>query len=218
MLAAITIPISTFELSIIYQKPEIRLMGDRVGLVQALFDALAPWNPDLDEMEVITTGKPSEHGIKIRVGSQKASFFFSATGCKFVKEAANWSDAEEILRLLGTVLTTLVETCGVAFAKQVAILSLHLELKTVPFKDILRAFVVPPLLELDSSPPNAMATVVRWPKRRITLDGSAALANGIFIQTEREFDAKATFDQMKKIIFDDETELLKVLGVEEVVA
>jgi hypothetical protein len=216
MPAAITIPISTFELSITYRKPEIRLMGDRVGLVQALLDALAPWNPDLDEMEVITTGKPSEQGIKIRIGTQKASFFIGATGCKFVKEAADWSDADEILRLLGTVLTTLIQASGVVFAKQVTILSLHLELKAVSFKDILRAFIVPEILKLYPSPPNAMATVVRWQKRRITLDGSAALANGIFLQMEREFDANATYDEMKKTIFDDEAELLKMLGVEEV--
>jgi hypothetical protein len=213
---AITIPISTFELSIAYEKPEIKLMTDRVVPVQALFTALGPWAPELDDMEIITAGKLSEQGVKIRISSQKASFFFGTTGCKFTKDAANWADADEILRLITTALGALNETSGVTFGKRTAILSLHLQLKTVSFKDILRTFMSPELLKLDPSPTEAVAIVARWPKHRITLDGSAALANGIFLQTEREFDANTTFEDMKTIIFNDETELLKLLGVEEV--
>lgn len=216
MPAAITIPISTFELAIAYDRPEIKLMADRIVPVQALFTALGPWAPELDDMEIITAGKLSEQGVKIRISSQKASFFFGTTGCKFTKDAANWAEADEILRLLTTALGALNKTSGVTFGKRTAILSLHLQLKTVSFKDILRTFMAPELLKLDPSPTEAMAIVARWPKHRITLDGSAALANGIFLQTEREFDANTTFDDMKTIIFNDEAELLKLLGVEEV--
>jgi hypothetical protein len=74
----------------------------------------------------------------------------------------------------------------------------------------------PELLKLDPSAADAMATILRWPKHRLTLDGSAALANGIFLQMEREFDANVSFDEMKKALFDDEAVLLKTLGVEEV--
>jgi hypothetical protein len=215
MPAAITIPISTFELSITYQKPAIRLMADRVTVLEALFAALEPWSPDVDEMEIITTGKPSEQGVKIRISTQKASFFFSATVCKFIKESANWSDADEVQRLIEAAVTALAQASGVVFGKQVTILSLHLQLKSVSFKDILRGFMSPELLKLDPLAANAMATVLRWPKHRITLDGSAALANGIFVQMEREFDPKSTFNDMKETILNDEIDLLKLLGVEE---
>jgi hypothetical protein len=218
MPAEITIPLSTFELSVAYDKPNIKLMADRVAPVQALFAALAPWAPDLDDMEIISTGKPSEQGVKIRIASQKAAFFFGATECKFTKEAAIWAEADEILRLLATALDALAESSGITYGKRIAILSLHLQPKTVSFKDILRAFMAPALLKLESAPTDAMAILIRWPKRRITLDGSAALANGIFLQTEREFDGSVPFDDMKNTIFDDESELFRTLGVEEVEA
>ena len=135
-----------------------------------------------------------------------------------MKDAANWPEADETLRLLQTALTTLAQTSGLAFGKRVSTLSLHLQPKTVSFKDILRNFISPELLKLDSSPTDAMATVIRWPKHRITLDGSSALANGIFLQIEREFDPAVGFDDMKNTIFQDEAGLLRLLGLEEVEA
>jgi hypothetical protein len=218
MPAAITIPISVFELSIVYKEPAIGLLGDRTVVVQALFKALSAWGPSVDDMEVITTGKQSEQGIRLRLPAQKVSFFFGPVGCKFTKDAALWAEVDEILPILDAALTALAQTSGVTFGKRIAVLSLHVQLKTVSFKEILRPLIVPEILMLDTCPTEATAIVSRWPKRRITLDGSAAIANGIFIQTEREFDASATHEYMKQTIFNDEVELLKLLGVEEVAA
>jgi hypothetical protein len=60
-----------------------------------------------------------------------------------------------------------------------------------------------------------MAIVARWKNRRITLDGSAAIANAIFVQLEREFNAEASYDDIKTQILADEIELFTLLGVEE---
>jgi len=60
MPAEITVPISVFELTVQYDKPNIRLMAERAEAVEALFAAFAPWNPQLDDMEVLTAGKPTE--------------------------------------------------------------------------------------------------------------------------------------------------------------
>ena len=46
-----------------------------------------------------------------------------------------------------------------------------------------------------------MAIVSRWPQRRITLDGSAAIANAIYVQTERDFDAQASYEDVKQTRF-----------------
>jgi hypothetical protein len=216
MAAAITIPISTFELAIAYERPEVRLLADRAPIVQALFARLAPWNPSIDDMEVLTAGKPSEQGVKIKIPSRNASFFFGASSCRFTKDTANWSEADEILKLLTALLDTLVATGGVKFGKRAAIVTLHLQPKTVSSKDILRRLIVPHILKLESAPTEAMAVVTRWPNRRITIDGSAALANGIFLQMEREFDASLSFDEMKKAILSDESELFELLDIEEV--
>jgi len=218
MSADVTIPISTLEVTFNYTKPSVKLMADRVVPVQALLEAFAPWHPALDDMEIIAKGKLTEQGVKFRIESQKASFFIGIASCKFVKDAANWPEADEILHLLQAALTALAAASDVEFGTRSSILSLHLQLKTVPFKDILRNFISPELLKLDTAPTTAMATVVRWPTYRVTLDGSAAIANGIFLQMEREFDADASFDEMKKTVHDDEVTLFRLLGVNEVEA
>ena len=62
----------------------------------------------------------------------------------------------------------------------------------------------------------SMAIVANWPTRRITLDGSAQLANGVYIQMERDFPAEMHMDEAKEHIFKDEADMLKLLEVEEV--
>jgi hypothetical protein len=215
MAAEITIPISIFELTVKYDKPNIRLLTDRVGAVQELFAAFAPWNPQLDDMEVLTTGKPTQQGVNIKIATQNVSFFFGAVHCKFVKDPAVWAEADQILAILTAALEALKRATGVDYAARISVLSLHLQPKTVQFGDILRKFIVPEILALSKDQTTAMAIVSRWPKHRITLDGSAALANGIFVQSERQFDASTTFDDMKATILQDEQDLFKLLDVQE---
>jgi hypothetical protein len=216
MPAEITIPISTFELTVRYEKPNILLLTDRGASVQEIFSSFAAWNPQLDDMEVITAGKPTEQGVRIKIASQNASFFFGATECKFVKNSAVWAEADQILSILAAGLDALHRSAGIAYGDRTSVLSLHLQPKTVQFRDILRKFVVPEILSLSCDELATMAVVTKWSRYRITLDGSAALANGIFVQAERRFDSKASFDDMKKIIFQDEQDLLKLLDVVEV--
>jgi hypothetical protein len=218
MPTAITIPISMFELAIGYQKPELRLLADRARPVQALFDAFAPWTPRLDDMEIITAGRHSEQGVKIRINGQGASFFFGALGCRFTQENATWDHAANLQELVTIALNTLATSTGVIFGTKTSIVSRHLQPETGSFKDILRNFIVPGIQNLAQEPAIAMAIVARWPKRRITLDGSAALANAIFLQTEREFDSAVSLEQIQKTLWAERQELFELLGVAEVQA
>jgi|SRR5271165_1607383 len=212
----ITIPISMFEVTIRYEKPVIRLLADRAEIIQALFDAFGEYEPNADDLEVVSTGKTTEQGIKLRLASQRINLFFGATLCKFTKEVAIWAEADTILSTLVTFARILTETGGVALGEKNSVLSLHLQPKAVPFQDILRPFITPDIRNLESAPLRAMAVVVRWPGRRVTLDGSAQLANGIFVQMERDHAANASFDDMKQRIYDDEVAILRLLNVEEV--
>ncbi len=216
MPAEITIPFSVFELTVQYNKPNIRLMAERAGAVEALFAAFAPWNPQLDDMEVLTSGKPTEQGVQIKIASQNASFFFGATYCKFVKNSAVWAQADGILEVLTAALDALHRATNIVYGGRTSVLTLHLQPKTVQFLDILRRFIAPEILALSKEQTTAMAVVSRWPKYRITLDGSAVFPNGIFVQSERQFDATATFDDMKATVFQDELDLFKLLDVQEV--
>jgi hypothetical protein len=51
--------------------------------------------------------------------------------------------------------------------------------------------------------------------RKVTIDGSGALANGLFLRLERDFEASATYDEMAQLLRHDEEELFTILGIEE---
>jgi hypothetical protein len=134
MAEQITIPISIFEVTIRYEQPVIRLLADRVAIVQALFDTFAEYEPNPDDLEAVTTGKTTEQGIKLRLASQRVSLFFGATGCKFTKEAAVWAEADKILGILSSFLNILTKMGEARLGKRNAVLSLHLQPKTVSFQ------------------------------------------------------------------------------------
>ena len=216
MPASITIPISTFDITFVYERPVIRLLVDRLQVIETIFTALSPWSPNLDDMEVVTEGKLSEQGVKFKLASQRAYFFFGPTNCRFSKDAATWADFEEIERLLSTVISAFRGVTNINFMSQISMLTIHLQPAEVPFRDILRKVLIKDsLLALDPSPTTVMAMVLRWAKFRVTIDGSAALANGIFVQMEREFDGQATLEDIKMAIHKDEQDIFKILAVKE---
>src|ERR1035438_5328654 len=96
----VSIPISFLEYTAGFERPVFAAMMDRAGIVQAIFDALAPWKMEIDHLEPITTGKPSEQGVKFKIPGKKATFFFGASSCKFTKDDADWASAEETIAIL----------------------------------------------------------------------------------------------------------------------
>ena len=216
MAELVTIPISIFEYTVSYERPEFNVWLDRASVVQAVFDALTKWEPRIDDVDAITTGKTSEQGFTIKLPLKTASFFFGPASCKFTKENADWQTAAETLEMLEAALTALVQSTGVGISARSAAISLHLQPKAVPFITLLKPFVVTQLAALDVQPVLALASVVKWERRKVTIDGSGVIANGVFLRFEREFPlAGATHDEMAVRLRQDEEELFRILGVEE---
>ncbi len=71
----VTIPISFFEVAITFERPVFQLWIDRAPVLQGIFDALTPWSPSIDDTEVRNDGKPSTHGITLKLPLKRASFF-----------------------------------------------------------------------------------------------------------------------------------------------
>lgn len=210
----ISIPISFFEATFIYKEPNVGLWLDRANVVQALFEALKSWQIDVDNIEVITTGKPSEQGIKFKLPQKQIAFFFGPTLCKFSKDNADWASAEETIVVMDRAVSALTKSGNVEVANIEAVIALHMQPKTLPFMRILAPFIPDPLIRLGEDV-RTMANIVKWDKRRVIVDGSGQLANGIFLRFEREFDGSVTYQQMAEQLRADEEALFAVLDVKE---
>ncbi|HXP86252.1 MAG TPA: hypothetical protein VN841_16115 [Bryobacteraceae bacterium] len=215
MVELVTIPASFFELIAEYERPAIHLLIDRGAVVQAIFDALKPWNPRIDDIESHTTGKHSEQGVTFRLPTKHVSFFFGAAACRFARDAVDWTSAEETINMLDTCLSALLRHAGVAWVTQKTAIGVHIQPRTKNFVDILRPFLVHELAMLDQGPLQTMAVVAKWGKRRLTLDGSGLLANALFVKLEREFETSISYEAMAQQLHADEEELFRILGIEE---
>jgi hypothetical protein len=211
----VTIPISIFEFAVHYERPEFSVWIDRAPLVQGIFDSLKPWEPRIDDVEAITTGKVSEQGFTIKLPLKRVSFFFGPASCKFTRENMDWQSAEETITILDAAISALIQSSGVAMGPKNTAISLHLQPKSLPFITLLAPFIAPHLAALDSEPVLTMAAVAKWRHRKVTIDGSAAVANAVFLRFDREFPSDATYDEIVGQLRKDEGDLFKILGVEE---
>jgi len=211
----VTIPIAAVEMTIEYDSPSMKLVMDRANVVDQLFKAFKQWNISIDDVEVITEGKPSEQGVRFKLPLKRTSFFFGAGGCKLIRDDASWDTAEETLVILETGWKILAEAGGVRAGVYHTNIAMHMQLKNKPFVELLKPFAPAPFINLDHSPITAVAAVIRWKDRRVTIDGSGQLANGIFVRLERDFPGSLSFYDIAKQLRADEDQVLDIVGVKE---
>ena len=211
----VNIPIALFEITIDYVRPNMKLLLDRAKVVDALFEVFSRWNIGMDNIEVVNEGKPSEQGIRFKIPEKRTTFMFGGGSCTLVRDDVDWNAAEEIISILTSAYGVVQELGGIQTGAFKTDLVMHLQPKTAKFIDILAPFAPPQLLKLDPTTPKATASVVRWNKRRITLDGSSQLANGVFMRLEREFPATVTYEDIAHQLRADELELFDLMDVIE---
>jgi hypothetical protein len=211
----VTIPISFFEYVGVFEDPIISLWLERGAVVEAMFKTFKVWNIDVDDVEPRTTGKPSEQGITFKLPAKKVSFFFGSSQCRFTRDDADWASAEESIEILEAAIKTLAEKSGARIKTQKTAIAMHLQPRKKPFIDLLQPLVPRSIAELESQKSVTMASIVKWQDRKVTIDGSAALANGIFLKLEREFDSGASFGQIADVLKKDEDAVFALLNVTE---
>ncbi|HEV2325563.1 MAG TPA: hypothetical protein VGS10_16550 [Terracidiphilus sp.] len=211
----VTIPIAFFEYTARYVKPNFQALMDRARIVQAIYDSLIPWQIKIDDVEPITTGKPSEQGINFRLPDRKVLFYFGVESCKFTKNDADWAGAEDLIKIMSASFKALKQTAGVDFLNQQASVAMHVQPTKMRFVELLKPFLSPAIQALESTEMTSGAAIIKWDKHRIVLDGSAALANALFLKFEREFEGDETLENMALRLRSDEDAILKMLGVEE---
>jgi hypothetical protein len=210
----VTVPVSFVEILIDFERPDIRIWLDRATIVQDVFDALRPWNADVDDIEPVTTGRPSEQGVTFKLPLKRILFFVGSAYCRFTRDALDWQLAEETLIILNAFLGALLKSTRLVLAARKTRIALHIQPRTANFMKILSPFIPSQLGALEDGPAATMAAVVKWPKRKVTLDVSTTIGNALFLQFEREFDGATDFVEILRYLSRDEEELFRILGIE----
>src|SRR5271154_221954 len=207
MAELVTVPISFFEVTFDYARPNLALWGDKAPIVQALFDVLEPWNPQIDDIEFPNAGKLSEQGIVMKLPLKRVTLFFGPAFCRFSRDAVDWNLAAETIEIFDAATSAYVGLSGVPIGAKKTAVGLHLQPNSMPFLEVLSPFMPPRLGALENAPLRTMAIVAKWDKRRVTLDGSGSIANALFLKFEREFEGSATSQEMAAQLLKDEEDL-----------
>lgn len=211
----VNIPISVFEYVADYTRPVISIWMDRAVLVQSMFDAFQRWKLDVNDIEPITTGKPSEQGIKIKLPGLRVSFFFGPSSCKLTRDGVDWTTTGETIEILATALNTLTKSSDVRLRNQKTVVALHIQPTTKTFVEILMPFLSPDIKTLRDGEIKTGASIVKWDSGKITLDGSGIVPNAIYLRFEHEFDVETSFEEMADVIRKEENALFALLGIED---
>lgn len=171
----VTIPVSIFDYSSDFVRPIISVWMDRAVLVQSMFDALLKWSLEVNDVEPITTGKPSEQGIKFKLPLKRVTFFFGPSSCKFTREGVDWATAEETIEILQTCLNTLTAGTKAELQNQKTAFILHLQPTTKTFLELLMPFLSPQLQSIRPGKVTTGASIVKWEDGRISLTAPVRL-------------------------------------------
>jgi hypothetical protein len=207
--------LSFFETEIEFVEPNLKIWLDRIAIIEAVYKALRPWDITIDNVEVLTEGSPSQQGVRFKVPQKKASFFFSAAACKFARDSTSWETADETIQILDAALKAFQAHSGTEFKTFKTGVALHFRPKAKTFMEVLRPVVPAPMAALESDACTSMAVIVKWPGRRVTIDGSAQIANGLFVRYERDFPGNISYEDMAKQLYADEMQICKMLDVVE---
>jgi hypothetical protein len=143
------------------------------------------------------------------------SFFVGAVFCRFSRNAVDWDLAEETITILDLVVSTLASQAAITMGPKKTAIGMHLQPRSLTFRDILRPFVPQEIVKLEETPFRTMANVTKWGHRAVTIDGSGSLANGVFVKLEREFAASDSYKEIAQRLWKDEQELFAILGIVE---
>ncbi|MDX1983586.1 MAG: hypothetical protein SFV51_25160 [Bryobacteraceae bacterium] len=143
------------------------------------------------------------------------SIFFGHGHCRIVRDGISWQSTEETVEILNAAVPALCGASSVTISRQRASIAMHIQLRSGPFIRTLRPLISTHLPSLEAEPIQTMAAVVKWQNRKVTVDGSAAVANGVFLRLEREFSWTASYSEIATRIRSGQDSVFELLGVGE---
>jgi hypothetical protein len=210
----VTTKLSFFETDMEYAAPYLKLYLDRAKTVALVYEALKPWNINIDDIDILNNGKPSEQGVKFKIPRKQSSFFMGPISCKFSRDNTDWSVAHETIQMIDAAVSVLEKETEIRIVKRKTVIALHLQPEKQPFMKVLSPFVSKGLAGLEEGYPEAMASIVTWPNRKVTIDTSAHVANGIFLRLERDFDGSVGYGTIAEQLQRDEEQVFELLDIE----
>ena len=187
--------------------------GRQAEIINAVQKSLAPWHVDLENISwQHSPASLREVQLSFAVPLQMASVLVGLGGVTMTAINPDWSRATELVTLFKAALGAVKTSTGHDFQFQQITLGFHVKPPASnPFREVITRFVNPK--ELGSDDAVMFGVSAYYSDRSFVIDNSAAIQGGVFVKLIRNFTAGTQFEEMAKILYSDEENVLHRLGL-----
>ncbi len=212
----VKIPSAAAEYQARFERPCIGFIGsDRPRVVEAIVDALLPFNFHLANSDIVTTGGLADQKVNFRIPDRGIAIHFTAEEYRFTKEGSSWATAEDDSKVLLAAEQALLEGSSAKVSQCMVTLAMHLQLLTKPREEVLAPFIPEPFRTWTGRKAISYGNHLKWPEGDMLLDFSAVYANGIFLKVTSLFAGHPPIQEILAKVQSDENAVFQLLGVQE---
>jgi hypothetical protein len=208
------IPESYFEYRADFSEPMFELWTLPNPLVRMLYLALKRWNVGLSD---IGWNKETKNYkdllITFNVASVNATMRVGLDTVTFNAVNPDWSNAPALLELFEEAIDSIKKIGKVEIVLQEVFLALHICAGQKAFGNTMAGLVNSNLL----GPAEMYGVSAYREDSSVVMDKSVRYEGGVFVRLQRKFPASASFPDVAMAIYEDETNVLKLLGVPELI-
>ena len=213
----VKIPSASAEFVARFDRPYLGLLvSDRPKVFEAVMMALLPFDFRLANTEIVSTGKPVEEKLILRIPDRGISFQFGAEEYRFGKDGSSWATAPEDAEIWRAAETALLTESGAKVRSCSVTSAMHLQLLSKTREEILAPFISSPFKQLlAEKQAESFGCHIRFADGEVLIDHSLAYANGIFLKFSTRFQGKPSIDDILAGVRGDEEQVFKMLDVHE---
>ena len=213
----VKIPTASAEYQVRFDRPYVGLIAnDRPKAVEAIVDALLPFNFRLANTQIFDNGTVADHKVVFRIPERGISFQFGAEEYRFGKDGSSWATADEDAEVLLAAENALLTCSGAKVGSCVLTLAMHLQPLVKTREEILAPFLPEPFKKLMiERKAQTYGNHLAWSDGDVLLDFSVAYSNGIFLRLTSQFKGHISLTDVLSKVRRDEEVVFGILGVEE---
>ncbi len=206
------IPESYFEYRAEFAAPMFEVWTVPHPLVSSLSAALRKWGVGLGD--IAWNKDPSTYKdlqITFNVSKMNALIKLNLDAATFTALNPDWSEAPALIELFETAMGNIQQTTKREVASQEIALAMHVKPGEKPFRDLMS-----PLVNTDVLGPAQMYGIsVYQNDSSFVIDKSLRYQDSVFIRLYRRLGSSTSFSDIAKILHQDESRALGLLGLEE---
>lgn len=213
----IKIPAATAEVVARFDRPYIGLLvTDRARVFEAIMMALLPFNFQLANTEIVSTGKPAEEKLIFRIPDRGITFQFGAEEYRFTKEGSSWSTAPEDVEVWGAAENALLKEGGAKIASCTVNLGMHIVPLSKTRDEVIAPFISAPFKQFSDRQTKAFGFHIRFADGgEVLLDHSLGYANGVFLRLSSRIEGAPHLAEILARVRNDEEQVFKMLDVQD---